>query len=457
MKTHSIRKLMDGLIGIAMITMWILGTVEAQVPAKINYQGYLKNISGNPVNGPVLMRFALYDVITGGTALWSETQTVSVENGIYNVVLAQHVPLNLTEPRPYYLGVSVGSDAEMSPRQEFTSVPYALFAAHPDNDWTLSEGNMYAKLPGSVYLYDDDITLPFVTDSFQKFRIHHRYNGEVPIPYGLGEVVGNQTELLVRPADPNIPGNVQKFIASRSLVGISSEAQYGARVVEAIVGEAGNGAPKNVLVQAIQGLRLFASNSGNATSATGATIQTMNRGILQEMYGIWNGNIIEPGSSDVDLNIGVATGLLFQAENASLNTNYGVKITGVRVDSSTSRVRNNYGIHIGGPAPSAMAGAIERNYGLYIADPENPNIGTLQNFAIYTAGDTPTYFGGKIGIGTETPHSSLQIENGYLQLATVTGNPPNADCDEASERGRMQIDPVSETLWICVNSGWVAK
>ncbi|OGA43980.1 MAG: hypothetical protein A3G25_00080 [Betaproteobacteria bacterium RIFCSPLOWO2_12_FULL_63_13] len=59
------------------------GIAQAQVPQRINYQGYLGNASGQPINVPVPMVFKLYDVASGGTALWTETQaSVAVTNGI---------------------------------------------------------------------------------------------------------------------------------------------------------------------------------------------------------------------------------------------------------------------------------------------------------------------------------------------------------------------------------------
>jgi hypothetical protein len=61
-----------------------------------------------------------------------------------------------------------------------------------------------------------------------------------------------------------------------------------------------------------------------------------------------------------------------------------------------------------------------------------------------------------LGIGTTDPQSALQVE-GYIQLDTLAGAPPAADCDEASERGRMKVDIVNDLLYICTNSGWITK
>ncbi len=63
---------------------------------------------------------------------------------------------------------------------------------------------------------------------------------------------------------------------------------------------------------------------------------------------------------------------------------------------------------------------------------------------------------GKVGIGTTDPQSALQV-NGYVQLALTSGSPPAADCNEATEEGRMKFDPGADNLYICSGaSGWVS-
>lgn len=106
---------------------------KAAVPEKINYQGYLTSSTGTAVNGSVQMVFSIYSVDTGGTALWTETQTVSVSNGVYSVVLGAATPVTLAFDAQYYLGVKVGTDAEMTPRRPLTSVGYALRAKVADS------------------------------------------------------------------------------------------------------------------------------------------------------------------------------------------------------------------------------------------------------------------------------------------------------------------------------------
>lgn len=64
--------------------------------------------------------------------------------------------------------------------------------------------------------------------------------------------------------------------------------------------------------------------------------------------------------------------------------------------------------------------------------------------------------GGNVGVGTLNPQSALQVV-GYTQLDLTSGAPPAEDCNEAAERGRMKVDSENGFLYICVDTGWVAK
>lgn len=121
------------------ITMGIIfvmvGIGFGQIPPLINYQGMLTDASGNPINGTVSVVFRIYDVATGGTALWEETQGVSVLNGLFNVLLGSvnPIPLDLFSGSERYLGLTVGSDAEMVPRKRLVSVGYSFRAEDADH------------------------------------------------------------------------------------------------------------------------------------------------------------------------------------------------------------------------------------------------------------------------------------------------------------------------------------
>jgi hypothetical protein len=119
---------------LSLATFSVVPSLYSQSPQLINYQGQLKQ-NNQPASGNFSMTFNIYSSVTGGTALWSETQTVTVTNGVFNVLLGSvnPFPSNLfTQSGTRFLGVQVGSGSEMSPRFRFTSVAYALNAATVD-------------------------------------------------------------------------------------------------------------------------------------------------------------------------------------------------------------------------------------------------------------------------------------------------------------------------------------
>ena len=75
------------------------------------------------------MVFNIYNVASSGSALHTETQTVVVNNGIFNVLLGSAATLTVPFDVQYYLGVTPGADPEMSPRQPLAASPYAIRAA----------------------------------------------------------------------------------------------------------------------------------------------------------------------------------------------------------------------------------------------------------------------------------------------------------------------------------------
>lgn len=98
--------------------------------AVTSYQGQLTDSLGNPVaDGNYQITFRLYNAEDDdvGDALWTETQTVSLIDGLFNVMLGANttIPTELFAQK-LWLGVEVESDGEMTPRQQLTGAPYAM-------------------------------------------------------------------------------------------------------------------------------------------------------------------------------------------------------------------------------------------------------------------------------------------------------------------------------------------
>lgn len=103
----------------------------AEIPKLISYQGKLTDSSGKPVSdGTYTITFRIYEQESGGSPLWSETQTITVQKGIFSTQIGATKDLNLAFDKPYFLGIQVGTDTEMSPRQRLSSAAYAFKATN---------------------------------------------------------------------------------------------------------------------------------------------------------------------------------------------------------------------------------------------------------------------------------------------------------------------------------------
>ena len=133
---------------ILIVTLVLIGSISAYAatPQTMNYQGYLKSAAGVPFTGTKKLTFKIYDATTGGNLLWTEIQqTVNVAKGQFSVTLGSPAaPLALPFDKPYWLGVAVDAEAEMTPRQPLTTAPYAFRASVADS---LAAG---VTVPGAV-------------------------------------------------------------------------------------------------------------------------------------------------------------------------------------------------------------------------------------------------------------------------------------------------------------------
>lgn len=95
---------------------------------RLQYQGQLLDpTTGKAVaNSTYAMTFRLYNVATGGSALWTEAQSINTVDGLFSTLLA--VDPNVFNSQDLYLGVQVGSDPEATPRQMVAYVGYAFRA-----------------------------------------------------------------------------------------------------------------------------------------------------------------------------------------------------------------------------------------------------------------------------------------------------------------------------------------
>ena len=119
--------------GTAVVSAQAVAPAEVAATAPlISYQGRLVDPSTGLAkqDGAYAMSFRLYTVAAGGGPLYTEARTVDVVRSIFSVPLGEVTPLdpNIFNGQPLFLGVTVGGDAEMTPRLRLAHAPYAIFA-----------------------------------------------------------------------------------------------------------------------------------------------------------------------------------------------------------------------------------------------------------------------------------------------------------------------------------------
>jgi len=163
------------------------------VPTTLSYQGRLTDAAGLPLPvGLYTMRFSLYSVPVGGSPLWTELHDGAgavpvLEGGFFNALLGEVEPLPDPFPdAPLYLGITIGTDQEMTPREPLTSVPFAFNALGakdgggvpvgtviswwradastplPSDEWAIADGSIVNDPESPLY----GETLPNLTDRF---------------------------------------------------------------------------------------------------------------------------------------------------------------------------------------------------------------------------------------------------------------------------------------------------
>ena len=104
------------LLSLVLLTI-VSSVVKSAVPPRINYQGRVTDNSGSPLpDGNQILRFSIYDLPTGGTALWSSgLREVTVSDGLFSYILGDSslLPLDIFNAgTDFYLGIKFGSDPE---------------------------------------------------------------------------------------------------------------------------------------------------------------------------------------------------------------------------------------------------------------------------------------------------------------------------------------------------------
>lgn len=153
------KSLLKNLIGATLALLTFTGVAAADVPGALSQQGRLLDSSGEAVpDGQISFTFTIYDAAEGGAELWTETQDISTEDGYFSAQLGDVQAFSDTlfdGETTLFLGVQVGSDDEMTPRQPITSVPFAMKAAMSDTATNAENAENAAQADTAVNVTGD--------------------------------------------------------------------------------------------------------------------------------------------------------------------------------------------------------------------------------------------------------------------------------------------------------------
>jgi len=105
------------------------------IPQLLSYQGKLTDTLGIPVSdGNYQLTFRLYTVPSGGTAFWTEAQTILVQDGLFAALLGAVTPIpSVPDAGALYLSLQVAADPELWPRLRIASSAYSYLSERAAN------------------------------------------------------------------------------------------------------------------------------------------------------------------------------------------------------------------------------------------------------------------------------------------------------------------------------------
>jgi len=135
----------------SLLCLCLMTTALADIPRVINYQGRLTDASGEPVpTGNYLITFTIYDdpvsIISEHVKWTSGVRGVDVVDGLFSYNLGDSVALPpdlFSADMQLWLGIKIGTSAEMTPRIKLAAVPAAYQALYSDSsDFTATVADL---------------------------------------------------------------------------------------------------------------------------------------------------------------------------------------------------------------------------------------------------------------------------------------------------------------------------
>ena len=120
------------MTALSLFVILMLPGLTLAIPHLLNYQGRLTDGTGSPITTPATVEFRVYNVPTGGTELWMESQTVTPNtDGLFSIELGSAIPIpdSALSGSEAWLEIKIDTDPPIFPRTRLSAVPYARIAS----------------------------------------------------------------------------------------------------------------------------------------------------------------------------------------------------------------------------------------------------------------------------------------------------------------------------------------
>jgi len=181
----------------ALLLMALVGYAQS-VPMLINYQARLQDNSSNPIIGNNEVTFRLYVSLTGGTMIWEETHFLLVsDDGIISVLLGSVTTFDnaIFSGSSLFLETEVTGYGILSPRQQLTSVPYAIKAENTTRFiGEFSGSTIYGE---TVTVYDETFPANSISDYISGYINYDTSNNDYIISSTIHfGIAGNEDQII---------------------------------------------------------------------------------------------------------------------------------------------------------------------------------------------------------------------------------------------------------------------
>ena len=429
---------------------------------QINYQGKLTDGSGVSVaDGSYNFKISLYTVASGGTPVWTARGTVgtptaravTLTNGMFSVMLGDTVAgdnaMNVDFSQDaYYLGITVGTDAEMTSRKRIGAVPQAFNSNNLIGDGFINiaglpTGNTVSG--GTVYVNPASATagytlLGLAVNGTEKFKVSEAGNvamagalsGLTGYTQGSGNFAisgsgtfGTGTGAISLNGATTLAANLAFSMTSGT--GAFTQTYTGTSDAMTLASSSTTDTKSTLKVSqtgATTGTDygVYATNTGAGTTNVGgyfsASGATNNYGLIVAAGNVGIGTTTPNHLLDVDGNIGLAASSYINFGATDGTSGYGIHDNG-----GTLQYKNSGGswANLGGGGAMAIGGAITSATQGSILFAGTSGV-LAQNNANFFWDDSTN----RLGIGTATPAAALHVAGTSTIFGTGEGATPSA-------------------------------